>query len=64
MIVKDVEDGLSNFPENLDIYFECDGKQMFLSALSQMGTPDLVGPSRVPECVIMRFTDGTIQGQE
>jgi hypothetical protein len=60
MIVKDVEDGLSNFPECIELCFECDGKPLRLLSIETETSAIPGEPSRV---ALMRFTDdGAIQG--
>lgn len=54
MIVKDVEDGLSNFPEDVEILFECDGKQVFLQSIGHMA--NTVDPEWPSQIVLVRFT--------
>lgn len=58
MIVKDVEEGLSNFPEDVDIYFEYNGKQLHLKGISQL--ENLTGDPTLPsQAILMRFSDGS-----
>jgi len=66
MIVKDVEDGLSNFPEGAELAFEVDGKPVELVWISDtVSTPIERGNLAPPtELVVMGFTYGTVQGKE
>jgi hypothetical protein len=62
MIVKDIEDGLSNFPEDTEVVFEVDGKPVELTSMEYtVSAPIERGDLRLPTSIVVVRLHGTIQ---